>query len=162
MRKEKTITVGEKNFKIKEVPPIEALDHKLIEIAAKRYRVKSMDVFDARRVAYEFPITMMPRIGDYAENEKLFRLLMKYVEVEISPNNWQALTTDELIRQHVSPKDFARLEREVVDFTTGFFSDGNASNIVLTIGEFIIERITKTLMVLSAEFLKADKQLSEK
>ncbi|MBR3163751.1 hypothetical protein IKF15_00370 [Candidatus Saccharibacteria bacterium] len=161
-RTRKTVEVGGKNFRVSEVPPIEALDNKLIELSAKRYRILPMDTFDGRKIMHQYPMTMLPKIGDYNENEELFRLLMRYVEVEVAPNVWQKLDTDELIKQHVSAKDTIVLEREVVDLTTGFFSSGKLTSIAMGATEFFIQKIILTLTQLSGELLQAEKQPSEK
>lgn len=161
-RTRKTVEVGGKNFRVSEVPPIEAQEYKLIELNATKYRILPMDVFDGRRIMHEYPMTMLPKIGDYKANEELFKILMRYVEVELAPNIWQKLDTDELIRQHVSAKDTIVLEREVVDLTTGFFSSGKLMTIGMEITEFFIKKLILTLTQLSGELLQADEQPSEK
>lgn len=153
MRKEKIVTAPSgQQYKVNEVPPIPALDHKLIELGTKHFRINKMRVFDTRRVAFQYPTTMMPKIGCYSENEELFRLLMSYVEVEVS-GQWIPLKNDDLINQHVQATDWLTLEMEVVDLTTGFFSNGSGMNIATTMSQFLIERVIKTFMALSGELL---------
>lgn len=156
MRKSKEVTAPSgTEYKVNEVPPIEALEHKLIELGAKNFRINKMSVMNTRRVAFQYPTTMMPKIGCYAENEDLFRLLMSYVEVNVG-GQWVPLKNDDLINQHVRPEDWLTLEMEVVDLTTGFFSNGSAMNIATTISQFLIARVIKTFTALS-ESLYPDK-----
>lgn len=145
MRQEKEIKIENKTFKIKEVPPMEAQKYKLIELNAKRYRVSQMDVFDNRRICMTYPLNLIPKVGEYKENEDMFRLLMKYVEVDIN-GTWVKLDNDELIRQNVSAMACFELEKEVIDLTTGFFSSGKLQDYTRDIVDLVLRNVITTLM----------------
>jgi len=161
MRQEKEIQINGKEYKIKEVPPIEAQEYKLIELSSKQYRIDKMDVFDTRRVCMTYPVNLLPKVGEYNQNEEMFRLLMKYVEVNIN-GNWVKLDNDELIRQHVEPMDCFLLEKEVVDLTTGFFTSGKLQDFTMDILNLALQNVITTLMESLAQSLPAEKQLLEK
>ena len=144
MRQEKELKIGEKEYKIKEVPPIEAQKYKLIELSSKHYRISKMDVFDTRKLCFVYPITMFPKIGEYEKNEEVFKLLMKYVEVKIG-DVYLPLNSDEMIRQHVAPMDSFTLEKEVVDLTTGFFTSGKLQDYTTDILAFVLQNLITTL-----------------
>lgn len=158
MRQEKEVQIDNKTFKIKEVPPIEAQKYKLIELNARRYRVNQMDVFDNRRVCMTYPLNLIPKVGEYKENEDMFRLLMKYVEVEIQ-GRWVRLDNDELIRQNVSPMACFELEKEVIDLTTGFFSSGKLQDYTRDIVDTVLRNVIITLMNSLEQSSQAEKQL---
>lgn len=158
MRQEKEVQIDNKTFKIKEVPPIEAQKYKLIELNARRYRVNQMDVFDNRRVCMTYPLNLIPKVGEYKENEDMFRLLMKYVEVEIQ-GKWVRLDNDELIRQNVSPMACFELEKEVIDLTTGFFSSGKLQDYTRDIVDTVLRNVIITLMNSLEQSSQAEKQL---
>ena len=149
MRQQKEITI-EKNgqetkYKINEVPPIEAQEYKLIELARRNYKIYKMNVFDAREICMTYPINLVPKVGDYKENEKMFRLLMKYVEVK-SGDQWIKLENDEMIKQHVPPMVSFLLEKEVVDLTTGFFTSGKLQDFTSDIIAYLTQNVIITLM----------------
>lgn len=145
MRQEKEIKLDNKTFKIKEVPPMEAQKYKLIELNAKRYRISELDVFDNLRLCTTYPLNLIPKIGEYKEIEDMFRLLMKYVEVDIN-GTWVKLDNDELIRQHVPPMACFELEKEVIDLTTGFFSSGKLQDYTRDIVDLVLRNVITTLM----------------
>lgn len=142
----KDIRTGEtKDFKISEVPPIEAQSYKLLELARRHYRVHRMDVFDTREVCMTYPINLVPKVGEYKNNENMFRLLMKYVEVKVG-DQWVRLDNDEVIRQNVPPMVSFELEKEVVDLTTGFFSSGKLQDYTSDILAYLMQNVIITLM----------------
>jgi hypothetical protein len=134
-----------KDFKIGEVPPIEAQSYKLLELARRYYRVHRMDVFDTREVCMTYPINLVPKVGEYKNNENMFRLLMKYVEVKVG-DQWVRLDNDEVIRQNVPPMVSFELEKEVVDLTTGFFSSGKLQDYTSDILAYLMQNVIITLM----------------
>lgn len=145
MRQTKEVKIGDKDYRISEVPPIEAQEVKLLEIAEHRYRISKMNVFDAREIAMTYPMSLTPKLGDYKKNEELFRLLMRYVEVNVG-NQWVKLENDELIRQHVPPMASFELEKEVIDLTTGFFSSGKLQDFTVNLVQFLLQNLIAMLM----------------
>ena len=75
----------------------------------------------------------------------MFRLLMKYVEVDIN-GTWVKLDNDELIRQNVSAMACFELEKEVIDLTTGFFSSGKLQDYTRDIVDLVLRNVITTLM----------------
>lgn len=152
-REIKEVSLGEKNYKISEVPPIEAQKHKLIETMGKVFRVLKMGVYDTRKVVMTYPLSLIPKLGDYAINESLSDLLMKYVEVEVSlpdgRKHWLKLENRQLVEQHVDPMQILPLEIAVLDHTTGFFSSGKFQDLVadqlIFLGRNVIEMLTQSL-----------------
>ena len=60
------------------------------------------------------------------ENQELFYIIMKAVEVEISPNRWVRLDSEELINQHTRAIFINKLADEVLSLTLGFYKDGES------------------------------------
>lgn len=165
-RAEKIVEVEGKDFKIKEVPPIEAQKYKLVEAMGKVYKILQMGVYDTRKVCLTYPMSLIPKLGEYAINEELSNLLMKYVEVKVKlpdgKEHWLRLDNRELVEQHVPPMQLLPLEIAVIDHTTGFFSSGKFQDLVadqlVLLGQNIITTLTQSL----AQSSKAEELPSEK
>ena len=114
----------------------------------------------ARDVMFNYPTTLLPKIGNYGENERLFKLLMKYVEVQPEPDKnpdwWIRLDTEESINQNVSAKGVIQLEKEVIDFSTDFFSSGKLTQIGTTLGELARNILTNIVLQSIAELSGTD------
>ena len=114
----------------------------------------------ARDVMFNYPTTLLPKIGNYGENERLFKLLMKYVEVQPEPDKnpdwWIRLDTEESINQNVSAKGVLELEKEVIDFSTDFFSSGKLTQIGTTLGELARNILTNIVLQSIAELSGTD------
>ena len=114
----------------------------------------------ARDVMFNYPTTLLPKVGNYGENERLFKLLMKYVEVQPEPDKnpdwWIRLDTEESINQNVSAKGVIQLEKEVIDFSTDFFSSGKLTQIGTTLGELARNILTNIVLQSIAELSGTD------
>ena len=114
----------------------------------------------ARDVMFNYPTTLLPKIGNYGENERLFKLLMKYVEVQPEPDKnpdwWIRLDTEESINQNGSAKGVIQLEKEVIDFSTDFFSSGKLTQIGTTLGELARNILTNIVLQSIAELSGTD------
>lgn len=114
----------------------------------------------ARDVMFNYPTTLLPKVGNYGENERLFKLLMKYVEVQPEPDKnpdwWIRLDTEESINQNVSAKGVLELEKEVIDFSTDFFSSGKLTQIGTTLGELARNILTNIVLQSIAELSGTD------
>lgn len=164
-RETKQVEVEGKNFKISEVPPIEAQKYKLIEIASHNYRLSQMGAYDTRRVALTYVPNLLPKAGDYSITESLSLLLMKYVEAEVKiegKSHWIKLDSREMVEQHVPPTALLQLEYQVIENTTGFFSSGICHNLISDQLTFWGQRIIEMLMAWLAESSQVAKLPSEK
>lgn len=98
---------------------------KIVQIDGRNYRISELPTLVARDVMMNYPLTLLPKVGNYGENERLFKLLMKHVEVQPEPDKnpdwWIRLDTEDSINQNVSAKGVLELEKEVIDFQQIFF-----------------------------------------
>ena len=133
---------------------------KIVQIDGRNYRISELPLMVARDVMFNYPTTLLPKIGNYGENERLFKLLMKYVEVQPEPDKnpdwWIRLDTEESINQNVSAKGVIQLEKEVIDFSTDFFSSGKLTQIGTTLGELARNILTNIVLQSIAELSGTD------
>lgn len=76
-----------------------------VEIGGKTYTINKFKPTDGRKIVAGYPLTLAPKIGDYAANEQLMQLLMSYVEVHLADGSKMKLTTKALIDNHVPEWD---------------------------------------------------------
>lgn len=158
-RETKEIKLGDKEYKINEVDPITAQEFKLIEIAGKEFRIDKLDVYETRHILFRYPLTALSKDEeDYEKNEKLFDMLMSHVEVRLPTGDWLKLEYRELVRQHVPPMGFKILEREVIDLTTNFFTDGVFQDLTATLLELTAQKFIEMLTQLLPQSSQVEKQ----
>ena len=101
---------------------------KIVEFSGKKYRITELAATEARRIQVQYGASF--ESGNYALNEELSRLLLSHVEVAISEPGkgefYVKLESEELINQHVSPRDILKLEGEVLNLSLGFSEAGEA------------------------------------
>ena len=133
---------------------------KIVQIDGRNYRISELPTMLARDVMMNYPLTLLPKVGNYGENERLFKLLMKHVEVQPEPDKnpdwWIRLDTEDSINQNVSAKGVLELEKEVIDFSTDFFSSGKLTQIGTTLGELARNILTNIVLQSIAELSGTD------
>lgn len=104
-----------------------------------------------REIVATYPVSAMPKLGDYEVNEKIMLKMMKYVAA-IKEGNEIRLQTKELIDNHC--KDWqvlAKLEMAMLEYNTSFFGNGKASKVLEGFGEKVQQLILKILMDFSEQ-----------
>ncbi|VFR32572.1 FIG00949355: hypothetical protein [plant metagenome] len=90
----------------------------------KAFTISRLPATVAREVIAKYPLSNIPKLGDYATSEEVMKKLMGYVAVEIN-GDLQRLTTQALIDNHVDDGiQLLKLEVEMIDENTGFFGLG--------------------------------------
>ena len=104
-----------------------------------------------REIVAVYPMSALPKIGDYAVNEATMLKMLAHVAVEIAPGNFQRLTTRALVDNHTGDWEclFA-VERAMLAYNTSFFQNGKISDIFADIGQNLSRWISKTLTDLLA------------
>lgn len=128
------------------------IDEKEIELNGRKFILSKFPATVGREIISKYPISAMPKLGDYAVNEQTMFKLMTYVQVDLGNGNKQALTTRELIDNHT--KDWetcVKLEWEMLRYNCSFFQNGEASTFFEGILQKAQQLIIKTLMDSSAQ-----------
>ena len=129
----------------------------------KTFILSKFPAIAGREIIAGYPLTGIPKIGEYKQNEVIMQKLMAYVAVPM-PGAAEPLrlTTPALIDNHCPDWEcLARIEVEMLKRNSSFFSDGRASTFLQGIAQQAQALITKTLMALSAQSLKAEKPPSK-
>lgn len=108
----------------------------------RTYVISKLPATVAREVITQYPVSAIPKLGDYARNEELMIKLMGYVEVP----GVGALKTRALIDNHVPDfETLARLEMAMLEYNCSFFAKGKASGFLVSLAEKVQALITSTL-----------------
>lgn len=104
--------------------------------ATRVYRVGKMPATVGREVLAKYPLSSMPKVGDYGVSHDAMLKMMAFVETA----DGIRLATSALIDNHVSDGEaLIRLEIEALRHNTSFF--GNAGQ--QSLGAFLLDRVAR-------------------
>ena len=126
--------------------------------AMRTYTISRLPALDARRVIAMYPVSNMPKVGDYQSSEEAMLLLLKYVE-----HDGVRLTTRALVDNHVSDGvALINLEYQMLEYNTGFFGSGGQRGLLSTLIANLSEKAMPILTRLLEQYSAQDKQRSRK
>jgi hypothetical protein len=128
----------------------------------RTYVISKFPAVAGREILTQYPVTAMPRIGAYKENEALMLKMMAYVAVPTDdPDRPIVLKTRALVDNHVPDwETLARIELALINYNCSFFRDGRTSAFFAGLGTKAASRITEILTGLLANLSVAAKQPS--
>ncbi len=133
------------------------IEPKEIEIDGKKFTLSKFPAIAGRKIIASYPLSSLPKLGDYEENEKAMLLLMGYV----SKGNLR-LSTQELIDNHVGGwETLAKLEIAMLEYNCSFLASGRVSGFLDGITNKLPELITKILILFSQSLSQAEKPRSK-
>lgn len=127
----------------------------------RTYVLSKFPAVAGREIVTQYPVTAMPKIGDYKTNESLMLKVMAFVGIPREGGEPQALTTKALVENHVPDWELlARLEWAMMEYNVSFFSKGLSSISWADIAAKVQPLISQMLTASSAQSSEADKQPS--
>jgi hypothetical protein len=127
----------------------------------KIFTISKFPAIAGREIIAKYPLSGMPKIGDYQLNEETMLKLMCYVSAKTADGGQIALTTKELINNHIPEwETLARVEIEMMGYNCSFFQQGKISNFLDTIKANVEQSVSSMLMGLSEQLLQQTKQPS--
>ena len=125
----------------------------------KLFILSKFPAIAGREIIAKYPLSGMPKLGDYAVNEETMFKLMAHVAVPGANGEYVRLTTRELIENHCADWEvLARVEFEMLKYNCSFFADGRASRFLEGFARKALASVTQTLTDFSAQLSKAAKQ----
>lgn len=129
--------------------------------ASKTYIISKFPAIAGREIVSQYPITGMPKVGDYDSNKEIMLKLMSYVAVDLEAGPL-ALTSENLINNHVPDwETLAKLEMHMMEYNCSFFGNGKASSFLDGVLASSKELITSMLTDLLQQSSANDKQASK-
>lgn len=141
------------------------IKEKVIEIntedGPREYIISRFPATEGRRILSQYPLSALPKIGDYAINEKAMYELMKYVAVKKGEHE-QRLISKDLIDNHVdSWETLMRIEFAMIEYNCTFFQNGKIWLFLEKLKQIFPTLNTKMSMDSSAQSSTVDKQRSK-
>lgn len=115
--------------------------------ADKAFIISKFPAIAGREIVAKYPLSGMPKLGDYAVNEETMIKLMGFVAVNIPGTDAPlTLSTRTLIDNHVPDwETLAKLEIAMLEYNCSFFGNGRASTFFEGIAQKLPSLITKIL-----------------
>lgn len=142
------------------------LEPKEFEVATlkgdmRTYVLSKFPAIAGREIVAGYPLTAVPKLAEYKQNEEIMRKLMSYVAVDVGGNMLQ-LTTEALINNHVPDYEtLVKIEFEMMRYNTSFFGKGEISTFFGGIAKKVLASISPTLTHFAAQLLVQAKQHSK-
>lgn len=112
-------------------------------------RIFILSKFDAvagREIVFQYPMTALPKVGDYKLNEELMFKLMSYVAVPSENGTPLRLTTRALVNNHCPDwESLYAVEKEMMKYNCSFFRNGRISNFFDDVAQIFKAKITEIL-----------------
>ena len=124
----------------------------------KRFIISKFPAIQGREIIVKYPLSGMPKLGDYQVNEETMLKLMSFVAIP-TDNGQIQLTTKALIDNHCGDwETLARIEMEMLQYNCSFFRKGIISNFSERLMENIPVIAQKILTLLSPVLSKQNKR----
>lgn len=137
--------------------PIKTLDG-----TEKTFVLHKFPAVQGREIIAKYPLSAMPKLGDYAVNEETMLKLMCFVGVPRGDGAPLMLTTRALVDNHVPEwETLARIELAMLEYNTSFFANGRASTFFDVIAQKAQALLSKTLTDLSGQSSPTAKRRSK-
>lgn len=124
---------------------------------ARKYYLSKFPAIAGREIIAQYPLTALPKVGNYGANEAIMFKLMAYVGVELG-DAIVPLSTPGLINNHVPEfETLAKIEIAMMDYNCSFFRDGRASTFLAELAQIFSKKVIETLTSLSGQLSPNDK-----
>lgn len=138
------------------------IEPKNLTIGDKTYILSKFPAVAGREIVASYPLSGLPKLGDYKTNEAVMLKLMAFVGVQI-PNMPQPLmlTNQDLINNHVPNWEvLAKIEIAMMEYNCSFFQNGGVSTFLDAINQKLPQWISKMLTALSGQLSQTEKPAS--
>lgn len=125
------------------------------------YILSKFPAVQGREIIAKYPLSAVPKLGDYAVNEETMLKLMAFVAVPQGDRPPLQLTTRGLVDNHVPDwETLARIEVAMLEYNISFFANGKGSTFLEAIAQKAQAFLSRTLTDLSAQLSQPTKRRS--
>lgn len=123
------------------------------------YILSKFPAVQGREIIAKYPLSAVPKLGDYGVNEETMLKLMAFVAVPRDEGGPLTLTTRGLVDNHVPDwETLARIEVAMLEYNVSFFGNGKGSTFLEAITKKAQAFLSQTLMDLSGQSSRKGKQ----
>ena len=113
----------------------------------KTYILSKFPAIAGREIVTKYPLSNVPKIGEYQQSEEVMLKLMAFVAVLRDGGDPLKLTTRALVENHVPDwETLARLEWAQLEYNCSFFGNGLNSDFFANFSQKAAQWISKTLI----------------
>ena len=135
------------------------IEPKTVTVDGKNFILSKFPAIQGRRIISSYPLTALPKVGDYKQNEEIMLELMSFVAVD-SGGNVQRLNSPDFVNAKTgSWETLVKLELQMIEYNCSFFRDGLVSTIWKDLAQKLPGWISKTLITSLEPLLPKIKQL---
>lgn len=128
----------------------------------KTFIISKFPAIQGREIICKYPLSGMPKLGDYQVNEETMLKLMSFVAVPLENGDILKLNTKALVDNHMPDwETLAKIEMKMLEYNCSFFQNGIISAFLGRITERIPDIAQKILTLLSPVLSKQNKQHSK-
>ena len=125
----------------------------------RTYVLSKFPAVQGREIVAKYPLSAMPKLGDYEVNEQTMMKLMAFVGIPRDSGEPLMLTTRGLLDNHVPDwETLAKIEFAMLEYNCSFFGNGKGSGFLSAITAKAQAFLSKTLMDLSGQSSRKGKQ----
>lgn len=132
-----------------EKPWIKAKEFVLEDEDGKKrtYILSNFDCVEGRRIFSQYPMSALPKIGDYEVNEQLMYRIMSHVGIVTPAGQRLRLETEALVKNHVPTTEMLGLiEMEMMKKNFSFFQNGKILGLFEKLALLFTKSLSETLM----------------
>ena len=129
------------------------LEQKDTEIDGKEFVISKFPAMAGYEIVTQFPISAVPKLGDFATHKELIYKIMNYVGVRVEGNQTVLrLSTEALINNHTgSWETLSKLIMAMMEYNCTFLASGKISGFLDSIMESLPTFLSKILMSSQAQ-----------
>lgn len=135
------------------------LQPKQVTISNKEFILSKFPAVEGREIVAKYPLSGIPKIGDYSLNEETMFKLMNFVAIK-SGDSVIRLSTKELVNNHAGDwETLGLIEIAMMEYNCSFFQNGRVSTFLKDSAQKAPQWISKILMALSERSSVTERQL---
>lgn len=137
---------------------MDLIEPKEVELEGITYRVGKFPAVTGREIITKYPISNLPKIGDYGVSQEIMLKLMAHVERVNPDGSAVRLSTEALVNNHVpSWEVLVKLEAAALEHNCSFFQNGKTSAFLEKLGVLAQRKATEILTGLLRTSSQAEK-----
>lgn len=122
------------------------IEPKEVFIDGKCFILSKFPAVAGREIISKYPLSSVPRLGDYEVNQSTMLKLMSYVGINKGGDKPIMLVTQSLIDNHVASwETLAKVEMAMLEYNCSFFQNGKISGFLKELVDMIPDALTKIL-----------------
>lgn len=127
----------------------------------RKFIISKIPAWDAREIVFQYPLTALPKVGDYAAHSQTVLKLLSFAGVTIKEGLVQRLSTVELINNHCPNWEVELLlEKEMMNYNSSFFFSGRLQDFSRAFLAFLSPWIASTATTFFVQLSQVAKQAS--